>query len=154
MIEHDFLSSQYVLKTDKQYDDVYGCFRDLFKTKTADLFLLCLNIGYKNGLKLPIETYGKTELRSNYFTTFQKTCIYSIVLSDAEMGKEIERFLDKNFQREVINFLQEYAHGGMQKLCEQVFRHNWNGTELNKGYNEYIIDIMSYALLETDVVPF
>lgn len=44
----------------------------------------------------------------------------------------------------MMQTLEEYAEGGMEILCEEVFNGQWNGRTLNNEYDEYEIDISKY----------
>ncbi|WP_174733239.1 hypothetical protein [Mesobacillus harenae] len=149
----DFLADQALLYTSKQYEEIYFHFNIKFEVKYQDLFLLCASLGFKKDRKKPIGERGR-EFRTNYLNTRQKSTAYSIILSDGELGKNIEAFGENEFPRKSRKRLEEYAQGGMEILIEDVFGRRWDGNQLDKSYSEYEVDLLSYLYSDSQEVPF
>ncbi|UOK56129.1 hypothetical protein MGI18_13880 [Bacillus sp. OVS6] len=84
----------------------------------------------------------------------QKATVYSIILSDTELGKNIEAFEQDDFPRKARKRLEEYAEGGMEILVEEVLGRRWDGNMLNTNYTEYEVDLWTYIYGDSIVVPF
>ncbi|WP_461205027.1 hypothetical protein [Clostridium sp. DL1XJH146] len=149
----DFLAEQQLFYTSKKYETIYKYLNENLGIKYHELFTLVASIGFVNDRQIKFEKRGR-EFRSNYLNNQQKASIYSIILNDPELGKQIEMFNDKNFNLQCRKKLEEYAEGGMEILVEEVFKNKWNGTSLDSDYDEYDVDIMSYFLEYTMKVPF
>ncbi|MFV8829545.1 hypothetical protein [Alkalihalobacterium sp. APHAB7] len=149
----DFLADQALLYTSKKYEEIYFYFNTKFEVKYQDLFLLCASLGFKKDQKSSIGERGR-ELRTNYLNTRQKATAYSIILSDSELGRNIEAFDDKEFPKKARKRLEEYAEGGMQVLVEEVFGRRWDGNNLDPAYKEYEVDLLSYIYGDSKEVPF
>lgn len=149
----DFLSDQALLYTSKKYEEIYFYFNTKFEVKYQDLFLLCASLGFKKDRKGPVGERGR-EFRTNYLNTRQKAAAYSIILSDEELGRNIEAFETENFPRIARKRLEEYAEGGMEILIKEVFGRHWDGNQLDKSYTEYEVDLLSYIYADSNEVPF
>lgn len=152
-IKMDFLTDQKILSSSQRYSSIYDHFRENYNIKTAELFLICMAIGFHKGEKIKREDKG-SEFRSNYFSTKQRASFYSIVLTDPELGKEVERFNDSDFQLKAVRTVEDYAEAGMTTLVEEVFMQKWDGNKLDETYKEYEVDILSYIYNLTDETPF
>jgi hypothetical protein len=149
----DFLMDQALLYTSKKYEEIYIHFNTKFDIKYQDLFLLCASIGFKKNRKKRITEKGR-EFRTNYLNSRQKATAYSIILSDPEIGKNIEAFEDSEFRLKARKRLEDYAEGGMEILVEEVFGQRWDGHKLDPTYNEYEVDLLSYIYADSNEVPF
>lgn len=149
----DFLMDQHRLFTSKKYENVYFMFKEKYGISYDELFILCAAIGFKNNKKSPVEETGR-EFRTNYFKRDSKATAYSIILNDTVLGKQIEKFEDKDFGREARVALEGYAEAGMDILIETLFQRKWDGVKLDDSYDEYIIDIVSYVYGLSIIVPF
>ncbi|MFD1707362.1 hypothetical protein ACFSCZ_11530 [Siminovitchia sediminis] len=149
----DFLMDQALLYTSKKYEEIYIYFNNKLDIKYQDLFLLCASIGFKNNRKTPREGRGR-EFRTNYLNSQQKTAAYSIILSDPELGRNIEAFETSEFKLKARKRLEEYAEGGMDLLVEEVFGHRWDGNTLDPTYSEYEVDVIGYIYADAHEVPF
>jgi hypothetical protein len=153
MSNYDFLdNSNRSMIFDAAYENIYGYFSKKLEIQYAELFTLCVSVGFRNNLRIPIKNRGK-EFKAHTFRNLRYS-LYSIILNHNEFGRDIEKFKEPNFQNTVINLLQEYANGGMKILCDEVFRHNWTGNELDPSYDEYLIDVMTYVMEEGNKAPF
>jgi len=149
----DFLSEQALLYTSEKYESIYQHLRDAYEFKYQDLFLLCASLGFKKNRTNELNGKGR-ELRTNYFNTKQKAAIYSMILSDQQIGKNIEAFEEQEFRLNARKKIETYAEGGMDVLVEEVFRHRWDGHKLDDTYKEYEVDIVSYLYADANEVPF
>lgn len=149
----DFLMEQALLYTSEKYEEIYRYFNQELDIKYQDLFIICASIGFKHDRKNELGKRGR-ELRTNYFNTNQKSLIYSILLNDPELGRSIEKFEDKEFQREARKKLTFYAEGGMEVIVEKVFGSRWDGYRLDPTYKEYEVDVLSYIYSDVQSVPF
>ncbi|MFS0862048.1 hypothetical protein [Fredinandcohnia sp. 179-A 10B2 NHS] len=149
----DFLMDQALLYTSKKYEEIYIHFRDKYDIKYQELFLICASIGFKKNRTNKVEGHGR-EFRTNYFNSKQKATAYSIILSDMEIGKNIEAFEDSDFRLRARKTLEAYAEGGMEILVEEVFGHRWDGNRLDPTYIEYEVDLLSYIYGDSVEVPF
>ncbi|MBL4953032.1 hypothetical protein JK635_12490 [Neobacillus sp. YIM B02564] len=150
----DFLAGQALLYTSKKYEEIYFHLNQKYEIKYQDLFLLCATLGFKKNRKASIGERGR-ELRTNYLNTRQKATVYSIILSDEELGRNIEAFdEDDGFPKKARKRLEEYAEGGMEILVEEVFGHRWDGHKLDETYTEYEVDLLSYVYADSCEVPF
>jgi hypothetical protein len=149
----DFLMEQALLYTSKEYEEIYIYFNTKLDIKYQDLFLLCASIGFKKDQKKKIAERGR-EFRTNYFNSRQKAAVYSIILNDPEIGKNIEAFENSEFRLKARKKLEDYAEGGMKLLIEEVFGHRWDGNQLDPTYSEYEVDLLSYIYADSHEVPF
>ncbi|AQS09899.1 hypothetical protein CLOBY_20380 [Clostridium saccharobutylicum] len=149
----DFLMDQHRLFTSKKYENVYFLFKEKYDISYDELFILCAAIGFKNNKRTTIGEKGR-EFRTNYFKRDSKATAYSIILNDPELGKQIEKFEDKEFAREARAALEEYAEAGMEILIENLFVRKWDGNKLDDSYDEYIVDIVSYVYGLSIELPF
>ncbi|PGZ92176.1 hypothetical protein [Bacillus sp. AFS029533] len=149
----DFLSDQALLYTSKKYEEIYFHFNNKYEIKYQDLFILCATLGFKKNKKIKINERGR-EFRTNYLNSRQKATVYSIILSDDELGRNIESFDSENFPKNARKRLEEYAEGGMEIFVEEVFGRRWNGNNLDSAYSEYEIDLLSFIYADSNEVPF
>lgn len=149
----DFLMDQHRLFTSKKYENVYFLFKEKYDISYDELFILCAAIGFKNNKRTPVGEKGR-EFRTNYFKRDSKATAYSIILNDPELGRQIEKFEDKEFGREARATLEEYAETGMERLIENLFIRKWDGNKLDDSYDEYIVDIVSYVYGLSIELPF
>lgn len=149
----DFLREQALLFSSKRFEPIYMHLNSKYDIKYADLFLLCASLGFKKNRQTPMEEKGR-EMRTNYFSTKQQASVYSIILSDHEIGKNIEAFEEQEFKLKARKKLESYAEGGMEVLVEEVFGRRWDGNNLDETYTEYEVDIASYIYMDINEVPF
>lgn len=149
----DFLTEQILIYTSEKNQDIYQYFREKYDIKYHELFTICASIGYKNNSKVKIEQRGR-EFRSNYFNMGQRSIMYSIILSDNNIGKNIEKFDDREFRVNSKRMLEEYAEGGLEILIDEVFKSRWDNHMLDRTYQEYDIDVLSYIYMQDQEVPF
>jgi uncharacterized membrane protein YjjP (DUF1212 family) len=149
----DFLADQAMLYTSKRFEEIYVHLNTKYEMKYQDLFLLCASIGFKNNRKSQVAERGR-ETRTNFYKVKQKAAIYAMILSDEELGRNIEAFEDGEFPRKARKLLEEYAEGGMEILVDEVFGLRWDGHKLDESYTEYEVDLLSYVYADSNKVPF
>ncbi len=149
----DFLMDQALLYTSEKYESIYVLFREEYEIKYQELFLICASLGFKRNRDVHFSRHGR-EFRTNYLNTKQKAAAYSIILSDMEIGRNIESFEDTDFRLKARKKLEAYAEGGMDILVEDVFNIHWDGHKLDPTYKEYEIDVLSYIYEDAVAVPF
>lgn len=149
----DFLTGQRLLYSSQRYSSIYDHFRENYNIKTAELFLICMTIGFHRGEQIKREDKG-SEFRSNYFSTSQRASFYTVVLADPVLGKDIDRFEDNDFQLKAVKTIEAYAEAGMTTLIKEVFLQKWDGNKLDESYKEYEVDVLSYIFRLTDKTPF
>ncbi|QTC41505.1 hypothetical protein I7V34_21055 [Bacillus sp. V3] len=149
----DFLMDQALLYTSKKYEEIYILFKEKYDIKYQELFLICASLGFKKNKEAKFSGHGR-EFRTNYLTTKQKAAAYSIMLSDMEIGRNIEAFEDSEFRLKARKKLEAYAEGGMEILIGEVFGHRWDGNRLDPTYGEYEVDVLSYIYGDSIEVPF
>lgn len=152
-ITMDFLMEQALLYSSEKYAEIYRHFNQKLDMKYQDLFIVCASIGFKNDRKSTFEKRSR-ELRTNFFNTNQKAIFYSIVLSDPELGRDIERFDEREFKLNARKLIELYAEGGMDILVEEVFGSRWDGYKLDETYNEYEVDVLGYIYNDAQSIPF
>lgn len=149
----DFLMGQSILYTSKRYEQIYIYFKDEYDIKYHELFCLCAALGFKYNIIEDVEEKGR-EFRSNYLNAYQKSIMYSVILNDPELGKNLESFSDEGFVLKARKKLEQYAEGGMKKLVEEVFKTKFNSSGLDKTYDYYDVDIITFIYNENQQVPF
>lgn len=150
----DFISAQGLLFTSKKYEDIYIKFKDEYSIGYADLFCLACSIGFVENLKQKVEEKGR-ELRVNFLNSDERaTIIYTILLEDEDLNINLEDLLDKDRFYKYRKTLEEYAEGGMYYLTKNIFPSHIKDNTAVKAYNDYIIDIMSYAYDKSEETPF
>ncbi|EJP6473040.1 hypothetical protein NHI66_002359 [Clostridium botulinum] len=149
----DFLRHQGLIYTSKKYEEIYIFLKERYDISYDQLFTLCAVVGFKNNRALERESRGR-EFRGSYLKRDNKASLYSIILNDEDLGKQIDSFEKSEYQKECIKKLEKYAEGGMEILVEEVFRGKWGRNKLAERYDEYIIDIISYVYENSIELPF
>lgn len=149
----DFLREQGLIYTSKKYEEIYIFLKERYDISYDQLFTLCAVVGFKNNRASERESRGR-EFRGSYLKRDNKASLYSIILSDEDLGKQIDSFDKNEYQKECIKKLEKYAEGGMEILVEEVFRGKWGASKLDERYDEYIIDIISYIYEKSIELPF
>lgn len=145
--------SQIIFYTSKKYEDIYMRINQDLNMGYKYIFLLCAALGAKNGRKSPIEKRGR-EFRASYLNRDEEHLIYSIILNDETVGKNIDAFAEREKQANLKRLVEEYAEGGMDMLVEEVFKEKWNGIKLDESYDNYYVDLLKYTMANLQSVPF
>ena len=149
-----YLGDNFFIYKSKKYENIYDVLvnkKHLFKM--SELFTLCAAIGFKNNIKLPVEKKG-TEMRSEHFRKDCLPVVYSMIVNDPYIGGDIDKFEDYEFIKSAFKKIEEYAEGGMQILCQEVFENKWDKNVLDEEYDEYGVDILRYIYDEQDKPVF
>ncbi|MGE7953177.1 hypothetical protein [Lysinibacillus xylanilyticus] len=149
----DFLQKQMLVFTSKKYEEIYIYFNKELEIAYHKLFLICASLGARNGKSSVVAEKGR-EFRSNYFSNDERNLAYSIILNDESQGKNIELFNEESFHSEARKILESYAEGGMDILVTEVFGEKWDGVKLDKSYQNYSVDLLSYIVSKIKEVPF
>lgn len=149
----DFLRDQGLIYTSKKYEEIYKLLKEKYDISYDQLFTLCAAIGFKNNRFLEIGEKGR-EFRGSYLKRDNRASLYSIILNDETLGRQIDSFDKSEYQKECVKKLEKYAEGGMEILVEEVFRGKWGTNKLDERYDEYIIDIISYVYENSMEFPF
>ena len=149
----DFLNEQKIFYTSKKNENIYIFFQNKYKISYDELFTLAAVIGYKNNMRSAFTEHGR-EFRSNYLKRNKKAAIYSIILNDQQLGKQINKFDDNEYVLQCKKILEEYAEGGIEYLLSNVFCKKWDGIQLDDSYDDYLVDVMSYVYQEFVNDPF
>lgn len=149
----DFLREQSILYTSKKFEKIYIMFKDEYKISYDELFILAATIGFLDGERSQLESKGR-EFRTNYFKRNSRATAYSIILNDPFLGKQIDKFEDKDFVKEAKDALEEYAERGMEVLVNDVFKRFWDGDKLDEKYKDYVVDLTYYVYERSATLPF
>lgn len=145
--------SQIIFYTSQKYEAIYIRISKDLKISYKEIFLLCVSLGAKNNKKTKLEKRGR-EFRASYLNDEEVNLLYTILLNDSSVGKNIDSFDDPEKQVEMKKILEEYAEGGMDILVEEIFKERWNGVQLDEKYNTYSIDMLKYLIANLNAVPF
>lgn len=151
--ELDFLSEQHLIYTSKEYEDIYFYFNERNMFKYYQLFILFASIGAKYGETETFSERGR-EFRTNYFDRDQKDLAYSIIINDSKIGKNIGDFSDRDFSNNARRLLENYAQAGASIVIDEVFKSHWDGRKLNRDYNEYELDLLTFVYSKINDIPF
>ena len=151
----DFLNDQKLIKVSKKYSQIYILFKEKYSIKYHDLFVIAAAVGFiNNNEKEPIDKKNGIEFRTNYFNSTQKSSMYSIILNDQKMGKQIEKFEEKHYILKYCLLLERYAEGGMEIIVNKIFKNKWDNNNLDENYSDYDIDLFRYVLSINNDIPF
>lgn len=137
----------------EKYESIYKFFSEKYNNSLIELFVLSAAIGFNRNKKLKPGGRG-SEFKTSLLKSEELTILYTIILSDQDIGRDILKFNDENFQREARKTLESYAEGGMAILTEEVFLQKWDGNTLDPSYEEYDVDILTYINTEVNRTPF
>lgn len=136
------------LYTDSRFDDIYNLFAEKYSIKVHELFSIATAVGYKRNKREAFNTKGK-EFRFMLLSENNKALMHMIILKEL-----LERVDDSNFEQTFKKYVQEYANGGMEILIDEVFRQNFRNGLLEKDYNEYDVDLLTFIKREINELPF
>lgn len=149
----NFLQGQLIFQTNPKYDLIYEHLRDAYDIKYQHLFLLNVVFGHKYNRKVQFSGKGR-EIRSNFFKPDEQNVLYTILLADETINKDIEKFDEQDMQLPMRKTLEEYAEGGMEILIEELFLEKWDGSKIDKGYHDYNSDLLLFVIAKLEEVPF
>lgn len=152
-VEFNLKGNSFFINRSKKYDSIYEYFLKNKSFSMSELFTLCTVIGFINNTRIPYTDRGK-DIRSEYFSDRDLMKIYVIMMKSNDINATIDDFSNINFRKDNFKIIEEYAEGGMKILVDEVFKGNWNGSELSRNYKKYEIDILSYINEVRNRVPF
>lgn len=138
------LSNSFFIFKSKKYEDIYNILvnkKHIFKM--SELFTLCATLGFKHNNLVPFENKG-TEMRSEHFKENQLTALYSIMINSPIINADLDSFGDYDLIKNAFKIIEQYAEGGMEILCREVFESNWNSYELADDYEYYEVDLLRF----------
>lgn len=141
-----------------KYNDIYDVLGYDTKSKIFEnrisLFLFAATIGFKHIEPLVVGERVKDPIHCEQLKENQLASLYSIIVNDETLGKNIENFLEEDFLKKALRRVEEYAEGGMKILCDKVFETKWNGESLSTEYSDYDIDLLRFIYEERMESPF
>lgn len=118
------------IRTSKQHGKLYTELKGILVQEFHELFFLSVCVGYRNDCPAPLGKSGEDRFWSDTITPEEWSTYHSMILARNNM--DFGTIQDDN---SVIAKIEEYAHGGMLFLIENVL----NGFLLEKD-GEYILD--------------
>lgn len=145
-----------IFNVDEKYDTVYQYFNRKQENKdyvfeNGQLFLVCVALGYRNSIKIPLNKKGITLTRGNVYKRDEENLLLNIVYSEF---KDLKKISDYENRSEIKKILEEYANGGMNLLIEKVLIDYWDGEKLDNTIDDYHFLISKYILSEVNNIPF
>lgn len=105
---------------DEQYNRDYECLTSgKNELKIADVYFICLIMGYRNNAKIISKNQKGKEFRPSYFTSLQRNLLCGLILNLP--GITPEDIVDDTKINLIFENLTEYANGGLQWIREHVF---------------------------------
>lgn len=107
------------VKTEARYKNIYIDLRKVAVKEFHELFTICVFIGHRNGIILPIEGSSKDRDRfwSDTFSEREWACFRAICLKDKHI--EYTNIMD---DRKVLSSIEEYANGGITVLIKDFLK--------------------------------
>lgn len=152
-VEFNLKRNSFLINRSKKYEAIYEYFLKNKSFSMSELFTFCTVIGFIKNVRISYSDKGK-DTRSEYFSDSDLMKIYVIMMKSNDINATIDDFSNINFIKEKFKIIEEYAEGGMKILVDEVFKGNWNGSELSRNYKKYEIDILSYINEVRNKVPF
>lgn len=138
------LNNSFFIFKSKKYEDIYNVLvNKMHIFKMSELFTLCASVGFKHNNSVSVDSKG-TEMRSEHFKENQLTALYSIMINSPLINADLDSFRDYEFIKSAFKIIEQYAEGGMEILCRDVFEKNWNGYELSEDYEYYDVDLLRF----------
>lgn len=158
MIKYELPKDKHRVYISKRFDDIYELLGFDTNKKVFDnrisLFLFAASIGYKYNKSIPLLDKVEYPIHCEQLTDNQLSTLYSIIINDDKLGKNIENFMKDDFLPQALKLIETYAEGGMQTICEKVFEDKWIKNTLIREYNEYDIDLLRFIYEERMSNPF
>lgn len=102
-----------------------------------------ISAGFSHSNPLAIAEKGK-EIRSEHLKENQLSVLYSIMINSPLIKADLDSFRDYDFIKNSFKIIEQYAEGGMEILCKEVFEKNWNGYVLTEEYEYYDVDLLRF----------
>jgi len=139
------LNNNFFILKSKKYEDIYDVLvNKKHNFKMYELFTLCASVGFGHNNPLPIGDRGK-DIRSEHLKESQLYVLYSIMIHSPLIKANLESFRDYDFIKTSFKTIEQYAEGGMEILCRDVFEKNWNGYVLEEEYEYYDVDLLRFV---------
>jgi hypothetical protein len=139
------LNNSFFISKSKKYEDVYEVIvnkKHIFKM--YEFFTFCASVGFSHSNPLAVAEKGK-EMRSEHFKETQLSVLYSIMINSPLIKADLDSFRDYDFIKNSFKIIEQYAEGGMEILCKEVFEKNWNGYVLTEEYEYYDVDLLRFV---------
>ena len=142
------LKNSFLIGRSNKYEGIYEYFNNKKIFSMSELFTLCAVIGFTNNRKVDFRSDSKNkgkDIRSEYFANNELMNIYTIMIKSQDIKANIDDFANYEFIRSAFRIIEQYAEGGMEILCEDVFCDNWDkDTLLGGNEKHYEADILNY----------
>lgn len=143
----------YKVNVDKCYDDLYDVLTGrTSKCKVFDnqisLFIFAASIGHKRKIAKDIIQQSDNAIHCQPISEEQLATLFSIMVSDENLGGDLNYFLDNEYLSKGLRLAEKYAQAGMEVLCDEVFEDRWNGSTLSKEYSDYGADLLRFIYTE------
>lgn len=139
----DFLKDYQIIYSSKQHQQIYDYFSQNKIMTIEELFLLSIVIGFYYPDEKREVLEGPT-INGEELSKENRARIYTMILADHELGKNIFLFQESDFQEKAIKKIEKYANIGIRILIRDVFTDTWNNHRLDESYSGYKLDILSY----------
>lgn len=150
--------SMFVFQRGKKYENIYQTLvsdQKIF-SNMQELLFLAASIGFKKKCKREFEP--GIDMRGEHLSSDSMAVFYSMYVNHLKDDYDsLDLLNDKDELRRFLkNDVVEYAEGGMEILCKDVFNNTWDSKELTlrKDYDEYLEDIMTYIKSDVEEVDF
>lgn len=136
---------------DENFDDIVSVLKSTFGIH--EVFFITTVLGYVDGRAVQKNTSKGPEFRPSYLNKEQRSILYSI-LYDIYGDEFIEGLNDREFQKNCIETLKDYANRGLEILYEEAFKVNVQDGVLLKSHKDYDFDLLKYFYEKLNEVPF
>lgn len=143
------------IKTASRYRVDYDTLTKDGNLKTADIYFLCLILGYLNGEKVASQDAGGKEFRPSYFNSLQKSLLYGFVLNLPEVN--VEDMTDGKKIMSIYGEVSAYANGGIEWLRREIFSDQLSNDGEIEAEPVTVIERLSQMIhdqLDPETTPF
>lgn len=149
MKNYDIFTNQIVFHTGEKYEVIYEYFVKKYKIQYNELFVFFATLGFINDSKGKREGGGR-EFRSTYLTSQQKSALFTIILSDSELGNDVDGLTDPQNRSNYKNLLEEYSIGGIDYLINKKLGERIKENYIQENYNFYTRDFANMIIDELE----
>lgn len=141
------------VNVDRRYDDVYDALSGrsskckVFENQIS-LFVFAASVGYRRNVTNDVIAQSDNAIHCQPISEEQLATLFSIMVSDENIGGDMNNFLDTDYLSKGLNLAEKYAQAGMQILCDEVFEERWNGATLSREYGDYGADLLRFVYTE------
>lgn len=156
MRDFELKKETFFISRSKKYDNIYEVLVGKRIFTMAELFTFAASIGFKRNRRVNFENDRGKDIRSEYFFPQHLMVLYSLMLNDSDTGKDLNIFKDVEQLKKGMKVIEEFAEGGMEVLCEEVFEHKWDASSklLDDKWKDYEIDLARFVYKEDTTVGF